>query len=233
MGKSKTIPLPMYDELDENAYNTANRNIVNNLGEWLSDNYQSIGSLNQDQEQEYKDIANKASESSWSDFNRQLAKAQDTRNAISYNRFGSLTNTPALYEQETFGREANKAALELANNITDYYNTMVNEDINRQLKTWQNYSNMYNKAGEDITKLDKYNWNLRNQNLDRAYTNDLQSFANYKKNLSNWGEIANIGGSLLGNIPQITSGISNWFNKNSANGKLFDSNSIDTSTRFA
>lgn len=121
MGKSKTIPLPMYDELDENAYNTANRNMVNNLGEWLSDNYQSIGSLNQDQEQEYKDIANKASESSWSDFNRQLAKAQDTRNAISYNRFGSLTNTPALYEQETFGREANKAALELANNITDYY----------------------------------------------------------------------------------------------------------------
>lgn len=91
---------------------------------------------------------------------------------------------------------------------------------------------MYNKAGEDITKLDKYNWNLRNQNLDRAYTNDLQSFANYKKNLSNWGEIANIGGSLLGNIPQITSGISNWFNKNWANGKRFDSNSIDTSTRF-
>ena len=97
------------------------------------------------------------------------------------------------------------------------------------------YSNMYNKAGEDITKLDKYNWNVRNQNLDRSYTNDLQSFNNYKKNLSNWGEIANIGGSLLGNIDfsSIGNKVNNWFNNNWANGKRFDSNSIDTSTRFA
>ena len=81
MGSKKTIPLPKYEELGENAYNTSNRTMVNNLGEWLLDNYQNIGSLTQDQEQEYKDIADKASEASWSDFNRQLARSQDIRNA--------------------------------------------------------------------------------------------------------------------------------------------------------
>lgn len=185
--KSKTYQLPMYDELGENAYNTSNRTMTSNLGDWLIDHYQDIGTLTQDQEQEYKDIADKASEASWSDFNRQLAKAQDVRNTKSYNRFGSLTNTPALYDQETFGRESNKAALDLANNITDYYNTMVKQDINRQLSSWNMYSNMYNKAGEDITKLDKYNWNLRNQNKDRQYQNDVMKFNN---KIAKWQMVA-------------------------------------------
>lgn len=187
--KSKTYQLPMYDELGENAYNTSNRIMTNNLGIWLLDNYQDIGTLTQDQEQEYQDIANKASEASWSDFNRQLAKAQDTRNAASYNRFGSLTNTPALYDQETFGRESNKAALELANNITDYYNTMVNQDIGRQLYTWNQYSKMYNTSGDDITKLDKYNWNIRNKNLDRQYQNDVAKFNN---RIAMWQGVADL-----------------------------------------
>lgn len=177
----------MYDELGENAYNTSNRIMTNNLGSWLIDNYQDIGTLTQDQEQEYQNIADKASEASWSDFNRQLAKAQDLRNAKSYNRFGSLTNTPALYDQETFGRESNKAALELANNITNYYNTLVNQDINRQLSTWNQYSNMYNTAGKDITELDKYNWNLRNQNKDRQYQNDVMKFNN---KIAKWQMVA-------------------------------------------
>ena len=165
------------------------------------------------------------------DYNRELGKAQSVANSRAYNRFGSLTNTPALYDQESFARQANQGAVDLAGNTAKYYNNLVNQDINRQLQAWQNYSNMYNKAGEDITTLDKYNWNIRNKNKDRAYTNDLQAFNNYKQQMNQWGDIASLGGNLLGNIDfsSIGNKVGQWFNNKWADGKRFDSNAIDTS----
>ena len=166
----------MYDERAENTYNTANREMTGNLGSWLLDNYETVGQVSPEQELKYQDISDKAMEAAWSDYNRELGKAQSVANSRAYNRFGSLTNTPALYDQESFARQANQNAVDLASNTAQYYNNLVNQDINRQLQAWQNYSNMYNKSGEDITTLDKYNWNIRNQNKDRAYTNDVSKF---------------------------------------------------------
>ena len=176
--KSKTYQLPMYDERAENAYNTSNREMTGNLGNWLLDNYETVGQVSPEQELKYQDISDKAMEAAWSDYNRELGKAQSVANSRAYNRFGSLTNTPALYDQESFARQANQNAVNLASNTAQYYNNLVNQDINRQLQAWQQYSNMYNKAGKDITTLDKYNWNIRNQNKDRAYTNDVEKFKN-------------------------------------------------------
>lgn len=166
----------MYDERAENSYNTSNREMTGNLGSWLLDNYKTVGQVSPEQELKYQDISDKAMEAAWSDYDRELGKAQSVANSRAYNRFGSLTNTPALYDQESFARQANQGAVDLASNTAKYYNNLVNQDINRQLQAWQNYSNMYNKAGEDITKLDKYNWNIRNQNKDRQYTNDVSNF---------------------------------------------------------
>lgn len=166
----------MYDERAENAYNTSNRKMTGNLGNWLIDNYDTVGTVSQDQQQRYSDIADKAMSSSWDDFDRQLAKSQSEANARAYNHFGSLTNTPALYDQETFTRHANAGATDLGSVVAKYKNSLVNQDINRQLQAWKQYSNMYNKAGEDITTLDAYNWNIRNQNKDRQYTNDISKF---------------------------------------------------------
>lgn len=168
----------MYDERAENTYNTANREMTGNLGNWLLDNYNTVGQVTPEQELKYQDISDKAMEAAWSDYDRELGKAQSVANSRAYNRFGSLTNTPALYDQESFARQANKGAVDLAGNTAQYYNNLVNQDINRQLQAWQQYSNMYNKAGEDITTLDAYNWNIRNQNKDRAYTNDVEKFKN-------------------------------------------------------
>lgn len=168
----------MYDERAENTYNTANREMTGNLGDWLLDNYETVGKVTPEQELKYQDISDKAMEAAWSDYNRELGKAQAVANSRAYNRFGSLTNTPSLYDQESFARQANQGAVDLAGNTAQYYNNLVNQDINRQLQAWQNYSNMYNKAGEDITTLDAYNWNIRNQNKDRAYTNDVERFKN-------------------------------------------------------
>ena len=164
----------MYDERKENTYNSANRTMTGNLGNWLIDNYETVGTVSPDQQQQYADIADTAMAASWDDFNRQLAKGQAAANAGAYNRFGSLTNTPALYDQETFARQANSSATDLA--TAQYMNSLVNQDINRQLQSWKQYSNMYNTAGKDITELDKYNWNIRNQNKDRQYTNDVSDF---------------------------------------------------------
>ena len=166
----------MYDERAENTYNTANREMTGNLGNWLLDNYKTVGQVSPEQELKYQDISDKAMEAAWSDYNRELGKAQSVANSRAYNRFGSLTNTPALYDQESFARQANQDAVDLASNTAKYYNNLVNQDINRQLQAWQNYSNMYNTAGKDITTLDKYNWNIRNQNKDRQYTNDVSNF---------------------------------------------------------
>ena len=168
----------MYDERAENTYNTANREMTGNLGSWLLDNYKTVGQVSPEQELKYQDISDKAMEAAWSDYDRELGKAQSVSNSRAYNRFGSLTNTPALYDQESFARQANQGAVDLAGNTAQYYNNLVNQDINRQLQAWQQYSNMYNKAGEDITVLDAYNWNIRNQNKDRAYTNDVEKFKN-------------------------------------------------------
>lgn len=190
----------MYEELKENEYNTANRQMARTLGDWLLDNYSTVGSVSPDQEQYYKDLAQKAQTAAWNDLNREMGKAQAAANARAYNHFGSLTSTPSLYEQESFAREANSNAINLANATAKYYNSLVNQDINRQLQAWQQYSNMYNKAGEDITNFDKYNWNIRNQNKDRAYTNDLQAFNAYKQRMNQWGNIANLGGNLLGSF---------------------------------
>ena len=166
----------MYDERAENTYNTANREMTGNLGDWLLSNYETVGQVSPEQELKYQDISDKAMESAWSDYNRELGKAQSVANSRAYNRFGSLTNTPALYDQESFARQANQNAVDLAGNTAQYYNNLVNQDINRQLQAWQQYSNMYNTAGKDITTLDKYNWNIRNQNKDRQYTNDVSNF---------------------------------------------------------
>ena len=168
----------MYDERAENTYNTANREMTGNLGSWLLDNYKTVGQVSPEQELKYQDISDKAMEAAWSDYNRELGKAQAVANSRAYNRFGSLTNTPSLYDQESFARQANQGAVDLAGNTAQYYNNLVNQDINKQLQAWKNYSNMYNKSGEDITVLDAYNWNIRNQNKDRAYTNDVEKFKN-------------------------------------------------------
>lgn len=239
MGKKKSIPLPMYEERKENEYNTANRQLAGALGSWLLDNADSIGQVSQDQTQYYKNLSEQAQAANWDDFNRELGKAQAAANARAYNRFGSLTSTPSLYDQETFARQANQNALQLANLTAKYYNSLINQDINRQLQAWQNYSNMYNTAGNDITELDKYNWKIRNQNKDRAYTNDLQAFNNYQQRMNQWGNIASLGGNLLSNssigksISNLGSKVGQWFNNNWANGKRFDSNAINTSLRFA
>ena len=166
----------MYDERAENTYNTANREMTGNLGKWLLDNYETVGQVSPEQELKYQDISDKAMETAWSDYNRELGKAQAVANSRAYNRFGSLTNTPVLYDQESFARQANQNAVDLASNTAQYYNNLVNQDINRQLQAWQQYSNMYNTAGNDITTLDKYNWSIRNQNKDRQYTNDVSKF---------------------------------------------------------
>lgn len=166
----------MYDERAENTYNTSNREMTGNLGNWLLDNYKTVGQVSPEQELKYQDISDKAMEAAWSDYDRELGKAQSVANSRAYNRFGSLTNTPALYDQESFARQANQGAVDLAGNTAQYYNNLVNQDINRQLQAWQQYSNMYNTAGKDITTLDKYNWNIRNQNKDRQYTNDVSNF---------------------------------------------------------
>ena len=168
----------MYDERAENAYNTSNREMTGNLGSWLLDNYKTVGQVSPEQELKYQDISDQAMEAAWSDYNRELGKAQAVANSRAYNRFGSLTNTPSLYDQESFARQANQGAVDLAGNTAQYYNNLVNQDINKQLQAWKNYSNMYNKSGEDITVLDAYNWNIRNQNKDRAYTNDVEKFKN-------------------------------------------------------
>ena len=166
----------MYDERAENTYNSSNRVMTGNLGDWLLNNYETVGQVSPEQELKYQDISDKAMEAAWSDYNRELGKAQAVANSRAYNRFGSLTNTPALYEQESFARQANQGAVDLASNTAQYYNNLVNQDINRQIQAWQNYSNMYNTAGNDITTLDKYNWSIRNQNKDRKYTNDVSNF---------------------------------------------------------
>ena len=168
----------MYDERAENAYNTSNREMTGNLGSWLLDNYKTVGQVSPEQELKYQDISDKAMEAAWSDYDRELGKSQSVANSRAYNRFGSLTNTPSLYDQESFARQANQGAVDLAGNTAQYYNNLVNQDINKQLQAWKNYSNMYNKSGEDITVLDAYNWNIRNQNKDRAYTNDVEKFKN-------------------------------------------------------
>ena len=166
----------MYDERAENTYNSSNREMTGNLGRWLLDNYETVGQVSPEQELKYQDIYDKAMESAWSDYNRELGKAQSVANSRAYNRFGSLTNTPELYDPESFARKANQGAVDLAGDTAQSYNNLVNQDINRQLNAWQNYSNMYNTAGNDITTLDKYNWNIRNQNKDRQYTNDVSKF---------------------------------------------------------
>lgn len=235
MGKKKTIPLPMYEELKENEYNTSNRQMAGTLGSWLLDNYKTVGSVSQDQDQYYKDLAQKTQAAAWDDLNREMGRAQAAANARAYNHFGSLTSTPSLYEQESFARQANANAMNLANATAKYYNSLVNQDINRQLQAWQQYSNMYNKAGEDITNFDRYNWNIRNQNKDRAYTNDLQAFNAYKQKMNQWNNIANLGGNLLGSVDWsgLGSKVNQWFNNNWANGKMFDSNAIDSSFMLA
>lgn len=235
MGKKKTIPLPNYEELKENTYNTANRIMTGNLGDWLLSNYETIGTVSPDQQQRYSDIANTAMAASWDDFNRQLAKGQSAAKARTYNRFGSLTNTPALYDQETFAKQANTEATDLANATAKYYNSLVNQDINRQLQAWQQYSNMYNKAGEDITTLDKYNWNIRNQNKDRAYTNDITKFNKFKQQLNEWSNLIKPTSSFINDldISGLGSNINQWFRNNWTNGKMFDSNAIDSSFMLA
>ena len=250
--KSKTYKLPMYDERAENTYNTANREMTGNLGNWLLDNYETVGQVSPEQELKYQDISDKAMEAAWSDYNRELGKAQSVANSRAYNRFGSLTNTPALYDQESFARQANQGAVDLASNTAQYYNNLVNQDINRQLQAWQQYSNMYNKAGEDITTLDKYNWNIRNQNKDRKYTNDVSKFQakvaqaqlfadaldplqNIMKNFQNGN---NSGSGLFNSFNQLgggssTQGFNNFMNNRyggNAFGSGFNIPSIPTST---
>lgn len=258
MGSKKTIPLPQYEERQENAYNTSNREMTGNLGSWLLDNYKTVGQVSPEQELKYQDISDKAMEAAWSDYNRELGKAQSVANSRAYNRFGSLTNTPALYDQETFARKANQGAVDLASNTAQYYNNLVNQDINRQLQAWQNYSNMYNKAGEDITNLDQYNWTIRNKNKDRSYYTDVQNFNNYKANIQNYsnaiGEKVKLAKQvalmMAGLPPQLAdvgknnnsnnntngswlSSLGNIFSNRNNNGVSFDSNSIDTSLLFA
>lgn len=185
VGKKKPT-LGMYKEQQDTPWISSNREL----------NQQSYGNLSRDlnnvnvfddatrqQLNAYNDsIYNRAV----SDFDRDYSQTMNKYLARDYNRFGTTGSSNSLLNRDNYNLAQQRKLADMEYNRAMNYEDMVNQELGRRYN-WLNLNNqLFNTSGGITQAFDDANWKIRNQNVDRQYTNDLQRY-NEKAGLMNLG----------------------------------------------
>lgn len=184
MAKGKKVKVPMYKEMEDTPWISQGREIASAGGRGVLDNYQKVNVFEEPTRQSLKSRVDDMYSRSLSDFDRNYRDTMQQYANKNYNQFGTLNATPAAYRTDLYNLQEQRKLADLAYNKAQTYDQVINNELQRRYNTLNMFNNMY-QYGNVPYQQDIQNWNVRNQNLDRKYYNDL---ANAQSGgLFNWG----------------------------------------------
>lgn len=197
LGKSKP-KVPMYQEMEDTPWITRNRDL----------NQMTYGNINRDLnrvnvfddaiKQQLNSVVDDWYNRSLSDFDRGYNDTMRKTLARDYNRFGTTGNANSLLSRDYQNIMSQRALADLASNRSDRYDDLIQRELENRYKWLNTNYNYFTNSGNVTQENDLRNWAIRNQNLDRQYYNDIQSY-NDKNALGK--TIGTIGSVALGLTP--------------------------------
>lgn len=180
---AKTVDRPLYDEFKDTPYITQSRDLQNQAYGYttnLLDNFNSF--INPEQ---YQAVADAYTQAQWNDLNRNYQQAVNQNAARERNRLGTYGASSSLYNTNTMQNYYNDLASRVAAQTASQYNNLINNEYNRRLKTLSTNYDLWNNTGNINYTHDKNNWQIRNENKDRQWANDVDA-----KNNNFWNTFA-------------------------------------------
>ena len=196
-GKSKP-KLPMYQEMKDTPWISRNRELntttYNNLNRDLN-NVNVFDDAIKQQLNAYNDsIYNR----SVKDFDTDYANSMGKTLARDYNRFGTTGATTSLLSRDLANRTAQRKLADMEYNRAINYENMIDKELQRRYNWLDTNYNMFTNSGNTTENHDIANWKLRNQNLDRQYSNDV---ADYNSKNAIGKTLGTLGSVALGFTP--------------------------------
>ena len=170
MTKKKTPKLPLYDTFEDTPWISRNRELNTNAYDLYSQGLQNLGKQDQ---QYYEGLASQATRSAWDDYNRNYQNAVNQNLARNYGRTGSTASTSGGYVTDSLQRQYNDAATRLASQQAQLQDQFINSALNRDLYKLNQYGSAFNNSGDITQDVDKFNYDIRQQNKDRQWQNDV------------------------------------------------------------
>lgn len=183
-----TPDLPMYEEYADTPFITRNRELNPMAYDYLTQAMENLDLYNANPEA-YQAVADAYTQAQWNDFNRGYNEAMNQQAANNYNRLGTSNATSNLYTTDSTQRRMNDLASRIAANTASQYNNLVNQEYQRRLSSLGTYANLFNNSGAITENVDMTNWNIRNQNKDRQYMNDV--------NNNPWNRISGVASGIV------------------------------------
>ena len=181
---AKTVDRPMYEQFQDTPWITHNREMENTAYGTLNNALDNLYNFNENQ---YQAIADAYTGAQWKDLNRGYLQAMNQQAANERNRLGTSGASSSLYNTNTLQNSYNDLAGRLASNTASQYNNLINQEWNRRLQNLNLYNNLWRNAGTTAHNIDLANWDIRNQNKDRQWANDVDEHNN-----TGWNAIANV-----------------------------------------
>ena len=165
MGKKKAPELPMYEKYADNTYQSYNRKLSEDLGNWLNTNYSSIDPTSKSFNSGSKGYAGNLNNLTLMNLTKNYTSPTNSRLGSQYNTSLYTGDLNSLLNSDLRTRLDSSNAEKYGERINDYYKTNLANLMARYMQ--------YVPSGEDINAADQTNNNIINQNKDREYQNQL------------------------------------------------------------
>lgn len=174
-GKKKP-KLGMYQEQQDTPWITSNRELNQQSYGNLSRDLNNVNVFDDSIRQQLKAYNDSIYNRAVSDFDRDYTQTMNKYLARDYDRFGTTGSSASLLNRDNYNLAQQRKLADMEYNRAMNYEDMVNQELNRRYNWLNLNNNLFNQSGGTIQSFDDANWKLRNQNVDRKYTNDLQKY---------------------------------------------------------
>ena len=193
-GKSKP-KVPKYQEMQDTPWITRNRNLNTMTWDNINRDLNRVNVFDDATKQQLNSVVDDWYNRSKSDFDRSYNQTMAKTLARDYNRLGTTGGTSSLLSRDYTNLMAQRALADLASNRSDRYDNLIQQELGNRYKWLGTNYNYFTDSGKEIQTNDLRNWQIRNQNLDRQYANDIQKY-NDKNVLGK--TIGTLGSAVLG-----------------------------------
>lgn len=180
----KTPDIPMHEEMKDTPYISNLRDLSQRGYEGYRDNYERVNTFSPETQASLNARVNDVYKRAEGDFDRQYRDTMQKYDNANYGQFGTLNATPALYRTDMENLQQQRKLADLSYNKALYYDDVVNNELNRRYKTIDMFNQMLEK-GQTPYQQDLKNWEIRNQNIDRDFQNQVARY-NQKGNWGRW-----------------------------------------------
>lgn len=184
----------MYEEMEDTSWITGLRQIGDAGNQGILDNYSKVNVFDDTTRADLEGRVNAIYNRTLNDFDRDYTNTMNKTLARDYGRFGTTNATPALYNRDTYNLQQQRKLADLQYQKAATYDTFLNNELQRRYNTLNMFKGM-SDMGVTPYQLDLANWQIRNNNKDRQWMNDIDA-----RNASNalWSNIVTMIPTAIG-----------------------------------